>query len=97
MRNFLFIAFFTVGFCAEAQTSDTLEGWWTFQDSTHYFQDRDTLIMDFVGPEVYDMDSYYEALAPYRGFPLQVIIVANRIDSVLEVYLLDPSPEGCDD
>ena len=85
------------GFCANAQTTDSLEGWWTFQDSTHYFQDRDTLTMQFVGDELYEMDAYYQALAPYAGFPLQVLITAIRFDSILEVYSLEPSPEGCDD
>lgn len=97
MRIFLFIAILTLGLGAKAQTTDTLEGWWTLQDSAHYFQDRDTVIMDFVGEGVYEMDTYYQALAPYVGFPVQVIITASRRDSILEVYTLTPSPEGCDD
>ena len=44
MRLGLFIAFISLSFAAKAQTQlDTLEGWWTMQDSQHYFED-DTLI-----------------------------------------------------
>ena len=97
MQNFLFITFLTIGLCAQAQSVDTLEGWWTIQDSTHYFEDNDTLPMQFVGEELVEMDFYYQALAPYKGFPLQVIISAIRKDSVLEIYSLELAPEGCDD
>tara|TARA_B100000609_G_scaffold165121_1_gene137746 strand:- start:546 stop:842 length:297 start_codon:yes stop_codon:yes gene_type:complete len=98
MRLGLFIAFISLSFAAKAQTQlDTLEGWWTMQDSQHYFEDDTLIKVKFVGEEVLGMEDFYAAMVPKLGLPLQVIITAKKNEEFLEVYTLIPSPEGCDD
>lgn len=98
MRIGLFIAFLVGTLSLSAQTSvDTLEGWWTMQNGQHYFEDQTTITLKFVGEEVRAMQDYYTAMVPEMGLPLQVIITAMTKEDYLEVYTLEPSPEGCDD
>ena len=97
MRLGLIIAVLSLCFAAKAQTQlDTLEGWWTMQDGQHYFEDNDLIKVKFVGEEVWGMEDYYAAMVPQLGLPLQVIIIAAKKEDYLEVYTLNPSPEGCD-
>lgn len=98
MRLGLFIAFFVLCFSAQGQIkTDTLEGWWTMQDGKHYFEDKGTIQVKFVGEEVWGMEDYYAAMVPEIGLPVQVVITAIKKEDYLEVYTLMPSPEGCDD
>ena len=98
MRLGLFIAVLSLCFASKAQTQlDTLEGWWTMQDGQHYFEDNIIIKVKFVGEEVLGMEDYYAAMVPQLGLPLQVIIIAAKKEDFLEVYSLNPSPEGCDD
>ncbi len=98
MRLGLFIAFIFLFFTVKAQVQlDTLEGWWTMQNGQHYFEDKTTIKVKFIGEEVWGMEDYYVAMVPQIGLPLQVIITAVKKEDYLEVYTLTPSPEGCDD
>ena len=98
MRIGLFIAFLVGTLSLSAQTPvDTLEGWWTMQNGQHFFEDQTTVAMKFMGEEVWAMEDYYTAMVPEKGLPLQVIITAMTKENYMEVYTLEPSPEGCDD
>ena len=98
MRLCLFMLFILGFFSSKGQTqADTLEGWWTLLEGKHYFEDKITQPIKFVGDELWGMDAYYEAMVPQLGLPVQVIITAIQKEDYLEVYTLMPSPEGCED
>ena len=78
-------------------TLDTLEGWWTMSDTTHYFELEDKTKMIFNVEELFEMEQLYLDIVPEKEIPIQVQIIAILRQNYIEVKQLQIVPEGCED
>jgi hypothetical protein len=98
MKRLLLIVLIICQIGLKAQSKkDTIEGWWTMVDSIHYFESHELIPMSFIGKELFDMELLYNELAPEKGIPVLVQIVAVLRQKSVEVDQLLVVPQGCDD
>ena len=95
-----FLLFFSLSFSSLVYGQDTivkLEGWWTMEDQHHFFEDKENLPLIFDGPDLWDMDEFYQGMVPLIGLPVQVIITARIKNDTIIAQTLDVAPEGCEE